>query len=326
MKKTFDVCGVGNALIDIISRVEDSDLAALRLQKGIMHLVSPETQAALKAFVDQRPIDLEIGGDCPNVIRTLALLGRNVSLAGLVADDPFGRTYIKRLNELGITNRVGVVGHGETGTSIILITKDGERTMNTFLGVSREYARKHIPAEDVRDARYFFVSGYQWDTPSQIDSVHYALGVAKEYETKIAFDVADPFCVKRHREAFIAMIQEHADIVFANREESHALLGLEPAEAIDRLATWCEIAVIKLGKEGALVKSGDRLVHVKPNAVRVLDTTGAGDMFAGGFLHGLLSGLDIDGAGRIAALCSEQAIQQIGAKLPEDIAKIVAAN
>lgn len=323
--KSIDIVNIGNVIMDILIKVKDEDIDKLKMDKGIMHLVDEKRQEEIIEFFQQRQKELEMGGAGPNVLRTVALLGKKGALAGQVAKDVFGKEYIKRVEEIGIYNKIRMSDKGSTGTSIILVSEDGQRTMNTCLGNSRFYTELDVPVDEVKHADYLFITGYQWDTEGQIEAMEFALKTAKESNTKIAFDLADPFAVGRSKEAFRKVIQDYADIVFANEEEAKMMFSCEAEKALDELSKQCEIAIVKIGAEGSLIKSGDKTIHVKANKVDVLDTTGAGDIYAGGFMYGLISGFDIEKCGKIAGVCAEQVIQVIGAKLPNSIKEIVEA-
>lgn len=319
MQKEIDVLGICNVLKDMIIKVSEEELKDLGLSKGIMHLVSEEEQQViLKKFENKEKI-IEMGGSGPNMVRELAILGRNVSQAGMVGDDYYGELYLNRVKELGIINNIRQSNLGSTGTSIILITPDGERTMNTCLGMSRCYTVKDLPDADIANSKYLIVTGYQWDTDNQIEAINHAIRVAKQNDTKIVFDIADPFCVDKHRETFMNVIEEYADIVFANHGELKMLTGKELQESIDVISPMLDIMVVKCGKEGSIIVSNGEKIHIQANDVPVVDTTAAGDMYAGGFLFGLLHNLSLEECGNVATLCAETVIQQVGARLPTDL-------
>ncbi len=318
--KDLDVVGIENALVDIIIDADEHDLLQLGYQKGVMHLVEEEEQARLLQYLAGRDLGIEVGGAGPNIIRLVASLGARTCLAGMVADDDFGRHFRQRLAALGIMDRIATTTCARTGTSVILVTGDAERTMHTHLGACRHFAPSYIPHPEIARAHYFVITGYQWDTDNQIAAAGQALQAAKAAGAKVVFDVADPFCIARHRQAFLDLMTEaKIDILFANQEEAKALVGAEPEQAIAELASKVEVAIIKLGAAGALVQSGKTRHHVASRKVAVRDTTAAGDMFAGGFLYGLLQGFDLPRCGALAARCAEVVIQRIGATLPEDL-------
>ncbi len=319
LSKELDVLAICNVLKDIIIQVSDDELASLELTKGIMHLVSAEEQQIILNKFQAREKILEMGGSGPNMIRTLALLGRNVSQAGMVGNDENGKLYLERVKELGIKSNIKQATVGSTGTSIVLISPDGERTMNTCLGMSRCYTTSDIPEVDIARSKYLIVTGYQWDTANQIEAINHAIRIAKQNGTKIAFDLADPFCVDRHRETFLNIIEKYVDIVFSNAKEAQMLTGKDAEGSLAELAKLTEIVVVKCGSKGSWIKSSTEQVFVACNKVSVVDTTAAGDMYAGGFIYGMLNELSLEGCGQIATFCAESVIQQVGASIPDDI-------
>lgn len=313
--KTLDVVGICNALVDILIEVQEDDIKTLGLKKGVMHLVDAPAQKKLLEYFNGRDHAVELGGSAMNAIRTLASLGRKTAFAGMVANDSFGERIKGRMQELGIT---GTLGHSSepTGSCVILITPDGERTMNTHLGASRLYTDAQVPADHIRAGRILHFCGYQWDTDGQKSAIKKSVTLAKEHETLISFDVADPFVVDRNRDEFARVIREDADIVFSNREEAKMLYG-SPEKAAEEIADAGAIAVIKLGADGAMVRKGRDVHMIKPVPTKVVDTTAAGDMFAAGFLYGLSCGKPLDICGQMAATAASDVISRIGAKVSE---------
>jgi sugar/nucleoside kinase (ribokinase family) len=254
-----------------------------------------------------------------NAIRTLASLGRKTAFTGMVGADEFGLRIATRMEQLGILSHIASAkqehaadGEG-TGSCVILITPDGERTMNTNLGVSSRYSKSDIPFETIKNAKVMHFTGYQWDTPRQKEAIMAAIAAGKDHGTLISFDLADPFVVERHREELQQIVKGEADIVFANKEEAKLLYNNTPAYAAEQIAATGAIAVIKLGAEGAMVRSGQETIQVAPVATKVVDTTAAGDMFAAGFLNGFSLGKDLGICGQMAATLASDVISRIGA-------------
>lgn len=322
-EKQLDVLSICNVLKDIIIKVSDDELKELGLSKGIMTLISEEEQQKILKKFEDKDKRVEIGGSGTNAMRTMAILGQKVSQAGMVGEDTYGEICLQRVNELGIKNNIKQASVGNTGTSIILITPDGERTMNTCLGMSRCYTVSDIPEVDIQDSKYLHITGYQWDTDNQIEAINHAIRVAKNSNTKISFDLSDPFCVDRHRETFMNVIEEYVDIVFANLKEASMLTGKGLDESLDILSEISDIAVIKCGSEGSWVKTKTHKIKVKANKIQVIDTTAAGDMYAGGFMYGITKNLPLEDCGKIANFCAETVIQQVGARIPENLIDLV---
>lgn len=314
-EKTRDVASICNALVDILVDVEEETLKEFGLRKGIMHLVGSEEQNRALAKLKDHTKTVELGGSSLNAIRALAALDLKTFFAGCVANDSYGNTISERMSALKIDFDLGRSTE-PTGTCLILITPDGERTMLTHLGASRLYTHAHIPFEEIAKAKVFHFAGYQWDTEDQKHAILKALNAAKNAGTLISFDVADPFVVEKHRQDFKRIMVEYADVIFANREEARLLFdNAHPEDAIREMAGEKRIAVIKLGGDGALAAQGNKSVKIAPVKTTVIDTTAAGDMFAGGFLYGLVRGLSLEECGKIAATLAADVISRVGATL-----------
>lgn len=317
--KTIDVYGIGNCLIDILVNVDDSELKLLGLNKGIMHLVDDKKREELVSYIDEKPKRMMSAGSCPNTMMSLAALGLRVILAGKIGTDSFGAEYEKQVLQHGVVSHLKKSDF-PTGSSIILISPDSERTMNTYLGACQQFTKTDLDKKSIAEANYLYFEGYTWDTENQKEAILEAIRAAKASNTKVVFDVADPFAVKRHKEDFLKLIKQNADIVFANKEEAKILCDTDnPAAAIEKLAEMCNIAVVKLGSEGALIKQkGSETVRIPVNRVTAVDTTGAGDVFASGFLYGQCKKMSMEESGVFAAFLASQVVCQIGASFSEE--------
>ncbi|MCA2958860.1 MAG: adenosine kinase [Silvanigrellales bacterium] len=317
--RPLDVTGLENALVDLLVRAEDSDLRSLGMSKGTMQLVSAEEQVRVLANLGKLTAEVELGGSAANAIRGLAVLGARTSYSSCVGHDEYGKSFSSRLEELGIRNMLAQVESAPTGTCLVVVTPDGERTLNTHLGACLHYAKAHVPEEDIRKSKVFFTTGYVWDTPSQIDAVSQALQVAKNNNVKVAFDVADPFVVQRWGAQLREVLETSAHVVFANALEAQMLVGVQGEDAARILGRKIEIVVVKDGAKGAWVAHRGDILHIPTNKVNVVDTTGAGDMFAGGFLYGLTHGCTLETCGRLATLLAADTITHMGVRLSKDI-------
>jgi sugar/nucleoside kinase (ribokinase family) len=317
--KTTDIYGIGNCLMDILVNVEDSELNLLGLNKGIMHLITDEQRDKLVSYIDKKPKKMVSAGSCPNTMMSLAALGLRVILAGKIGTDSFGVEYEKQILQHGVVSHLKKSSF-PTGSSIILISPDSERTMSTHLGACTQFTKDDFEKEGIANAGYLYFTGYIWGSESQKEAVQEALNTAHASRTKVVFDAADPFVVKKNRQDFLSIIKDHADIVFANREEAKILFDTDnPLVAVERLAELCSIAVVKLGAEGALIKQkGSETVRIPVNKVKAVDTTGAGDVFAAGFLYGQCKKMGIEESGVFAAFLASQVVCQIGASFSEE--------
>jgi sugar/nucleoside kinase (ribokinase family) len=314
------VFGIGNPLIDVVIQASDGDLETLGVAKGIMHLVDEDRQREILDHFGDAPRTYRPGGSAPNTLLALAGLGVPAVICGKIGDDDFGRTYGDQVDAYGITSRL-IMGDGATGSSIILVTPDGERTMNTHLGMCQEFGVADLDETLLASADYLYFTGYMWDTEVQKGSIRRAIEIARENGVVVAFDLADPFAVERYRDDFVALLERDVDIVFANRTEAQILYGTENSEDAARmLGEHTRIAALKVGKDGSLVTQRDpgtapiRITSVPGRPLAVTDTTGAGDMFAAGFLAALATGYDPIHAARAAGWLAEAVIQQIGAQ------------
>lgn len=315
----YDVVSICNALVDLFYDVKDEDLAKNNLTKGNMHLVERSQQLELLNHLGSEQKDIELGGSAMNAMRTLATLGKKTAFAGMIADDDFGSKISNRMNELKITSNLSTTNKEATGTCIVLVTPDGERTMVTYLGASRLYGTDHIPEEHLKNCSVFHFCGYQWDTDGQKEAIEKSVTIAKESGAKISFDVADPFVVQHHKNDFTQLIEKYADVVFANEEESKLLYDLSPEETAKKIASFGALSVVKLGSKGALIYNNGEKTMVSPVKTQVVDTTAAGDVFAAGFLYGYTSGHSMELCGKYAATLASDVISRYGSRVSSNV-------
>ena len=312
----LDVCGLGNALMDVLIRLDDDAvLKTLGLRKGIMHLVDAEAWSRAYEAVRHLPTEVSPGGSCANTISTLSLLGAHTLFCGQVADDDLGHRYGEALTGICGGHRLHTVGAatGATGRCLSLISADGERTMLTCLGVAIELAPEHLFREALGHGKTLHLTGYQFTGGRMGDTAREALEVARHHGVKVSFDVADPFVIRFHRELIWEIIERYADIVFTNEEEARALCELPPLEAAHELAQHTSIAVVKMGSRGSVIQRGTEVVTVGIHRVEAVDTTGAGDAYAGGLLYGLSREWSLERAGHLAARVAAETVAQTGA-------------
>ena len=324
-KHVLDVVSIENALIDLLIRANDSDLKSFGMTKGIMQLVDEETQKnVLKNLGNAKP-EVELGGSASNAIRGMAVLGAKTSYSSSVGNDAYGKAFASRMAELGIVNRLSVIDGVHTGTCLVVVTPDGERKLNTYLGACRNYKHSFVPYDDIKKSKIFFSTGYMLDTQEQIDALHSAIDHALNSDVKVAFDVADPFVIKRHGQKTIFSLLEKTHLVFLNAEEAKILLGKDPESAALELSKTIELSVVKEGEKGAYIAHDGNVTFIPAKKVEVADTTGAGDMFAGGFMFGLCNGLTLEQSGQIATLLASDTVSYMGVRLSSDIRSQVEA-
>ena len=309
------VYGIGNTLIDIITSVEYEDLKTLDLTKGVMQLIDESFRAKLIEFIKDKNKVYSCGGSCPNTILALSMLGIDTILAGKVGSDEFGKNYHKNLKKFNTKDELKDCDQ-KTGSSIIFDTPDSERTMNTYLCANRLFNENDINEESVRKASFFYFTGYMWDTINQQNAIKKALAISKEASTKVVFDIADPFAVARYKNIFLDLIKNEVDIVFANREEAKIMFNNEdPLKNCIELGKICNTAIVKNGIKGSIISHNGKIYNIPVHgSVNPVDTTGAGDVYAAGFIYGLCKNLSIEECGRIASILAGEIISQIGAQ------------
>ncbi len=307
-------------MIDYICQVSEKELDELNLKKGTMLLIDTPRQKEIIGHTKGRDVTYSCGGSCPNTMVTLSSLGISTILAGSIGEDELGLMYRERLKDSGVTDNLITKKDAVTGTSIILLTDDKERTMNTYLGANRLFQAGDVDEETAGKADLFYFTGYMWDTENQKNAVMKALELFKSRGKKIAFDVADPFAVGRYRSTFHSLIRDYCDIVFANSEEARYLMdNYDPYECCRNLGKLCPVAVVKNGKKGSFISDHGRIEKIECHGPVVpVDTTGAGDTYAAGFLYGYLTGRSIIESSRIASYLAGEIISRIGAQFDRD--------
>ncbi|MGN0907039.1 MAG: adenosine kinase [Bullifex sp.] len=313
------IYGIGNPLIDILANITNEDLNALSLYKGTMHLIDKHRHKELLDYLNAKKLIYSPGGSCPNTMVTLCSLGIQTTLAGGVGKDELSEVYRAKLREIGVED--DLVSYDEpTGTSIILLTDDKERTMNTFLGANKCFDAPNVNLEGIKDASIFYFTGYMWDTEPQKRAIRKVLSFCSENGIKVAFDIADPFAVGRYRADFLKLIKDHCDIVFANSEEARYLFdNYDAYECCRSMGKLAPIAVVKNGKKGSFVSDNRVITKIDvQGSSEPVDTTGAGDTYAAGFLYGIAKGYSSETAGKIASYLAGEIISQTGAQFTKE--------
>ena len=312
----FDVYGVCNPLIDLLSHIPDSFLKKRGIEKNIMHLISLEEQQELLLALTAEELSVEFaaGGSGANSMIGIAQLGGRTAFSGKIGRDEHGRIYREKLEDLGVSACLSE-GEGSTGSSLVLVSDDGCRTMNTYLGMSQELQTPDIDPKVIEASKYLYLTGYLWDTDLQKKAVRTALDEAKRVETKVALSLSDPFCVTRHKEDFKSLLQGYVSMVFSNQEEAFTMLDTKVTqEAVDIMSKWTETVVLTLGANGAIISHLGETYYIDPLPISVEDTTGAGDAFAAGFLFGMTHEFSPLESGRIGAALAGAVIEQTGSR------------
>ncbi len=311
----IDVVGIGNALVDVISHETDEMVADHGLVKGSMNLI--ETERAEKLYADMSS-GIEIsGGSAANTMVGVASFGGSASYFGKVRDDQLGEVFLHDLRATGVEPAVGAARDGApTGRCLILVTPDAERTMNTYLGASVEMHPTDVDDDIVRRAREVYLEGYLWDRPDPQEAMLRVARVARESGARVSLTLSDSFCVDRHRESFLLLIDDEVDLLFANIDEITSLYEVDDLDgAVAAVREQCELAAITMSARGSLIVTPDELIEVPVEHVeRVVDTTGAGDLYAAGFLFGLARELPLEVCGRLASIAAAEVISHVGAR------------
>ncbi len=321
----FDAHCIGNAICDVFAHVEEDFLVREKLVKGSMRLI--DTDEAVRLYDKMGQTKRVSGGSAGNTAAGIASLGGRPAYVGKVAADELGDSYSHDMRGSGVhfeTSRL--VDGAPTARSMILITPDGERTMNTYLGACVELQPTDIDAETVKASAVTYMEGYLWDPPAAKEAFLAAAGIAHEAERRVALTLSDSFCVDRYRAEFLGLLRDRVvDLLFANEHELKALYETADLDsAIAAVRQDCALTALTLGSEGAIAISREETVHVPAQPVaEVVDLTGAGDLFASGFLFGLARDFDLASSAELGCLCAAQVIGHVGAR-PERPLKQVA--
>lgn len=326
MAVAYDVVGIGNALVDVVTHVEDGFLVEQQLAKGTMTLVDSGTADFLYGKL---PPGVEIsGGSCANTMAAIASLGGKGAYIGKVRDDYFGQVFRHDMNSIGVqfSNEASTDGP-PTGRCLVLVSSDAQRTMCTDLGAASMLGTGDLNAGVIQNSRVTYMEGYLFDRPEAQRAFIRAAEYAHDSGYKVAISLSDPFCVDRHRNAFRELVAAHIDILFANEEEIMSLYQATVFDdAIQMLHGYghVDIACLTRSAKGSVVICGEEVHVIDAEPVReVVDTTGAGDAYAAGFLYGYTQGLGLGICGRIAAVAAAEVISHNGARPERDLAELV---
>ncbi len=312
---TLDVVGIGNAIVDVLAQADDAFIVGEKLAKGTMTLID---EARAHELYNRMGSGLEAsGGSAANTIAGIASLGGKAAYIGKVADDLLGKVFAHDMRATGVRYDTQPLKDGPaTARCLILVTPDAQRTMSTFLGASVEFQPGDVDRELVASAQVTYLEGYLFDRPLAKEAFRQAGAIAHQAGRKVSLTLSDPFCVDRHRADFRDLIRGHVDILFANEAE---ICSLYETKDFDQAATavraGAEMAVLTRSEKGAVVVTGkDRVAVPAAPVARVVDTTGAGDLFAGGFLYGFTRGKDLAHCAKLGALCAAEIISHFGAR------------
>ena len=314
----YNIFGIGGALVDTEVEVSDKFLADAKIDKGIMTLVDEPRHRELLQALSSEDIALfkKCGGSVCNSVVAASSLGAKAFFSGKVADDADGELYINDLNRAGVDFHSGGQDPGTTGKCLVMVTKDAERTMNTFLGASDTLSSKEIDEEALKNSEWFYVEGYLVTDKARAKTTKHAVQLVKEHGVKIAISLSDPFVVNAFGDALSDVMGSGVDLVFCNKNEALAFTGTNNLDsAIEKLQLITKSFAITDGANGAITYDGDSVFRSEGVSAKAIDTNGAGDMFAGAFLYAITSGKSYDWAAKLANYCASRVVAKFGPRL-----------
>ena len=326
--KKFQVVGIGNAMVDVLARAEDAFLAEAGVQKGIMQLIDMDRAVDLYSRVG--PAKEISGGSAANTIAGIAHLGGRTAYVGKVKDDQLGAIFAHDLRAQGAVYETALAPkseEAETGRCIVIVTPDGERSMNTYLGVTEFLASDDIDTEQMAQADWIYLEGYRFDGPESHAAFAKAIDACKGAGGRVSITLSDPFCIERHRAAFRDMVRDHVDLLFCNRAEMLSMYQTEDFDnALAQAASDVAIVACTDSEHGVHILADGQRWHVPAVPTDIVDATGAGDLFAGAFLWGLSNGHDLEVCGKMGNLAASEVISHIGARPEADLKAIFKAQ
>lgn len=326
MPVKYDVVALGNAIMDVIAQVDDDFLVKHDIPKARTNLITPERCDYLYNALPLSRIETS-GGSAGNTIAGLRSLGGNAAFMGKVADDAIGAAYVADMKTIGADFFGSPLKGGlSTARSMIAVTPDGERSMNTFLGASTEFAASDVDADAVASGEWLYLEGYLFDKPAAKTAFIHASEVAKAAGRKVAITMSDVFCVDRHRESFVHLIRTHCDLVFANEAELLAIYETSDFDAaVRQIRSDSQIAAITRSSKGSVIVSGSDTWVAPVAPAHVTDATGAGDQYAAGVLYGITHGLSLQDAAVLGNLCAGEVIGHIGPRPAVNLRELATA-
>src|SRR6266571_3061253 len=324
----YDVLGIGNALFDVLVQTDEAFLAKHGMAKGSMSLIDEARAAAI--YKDMGPATEVSGGSAANTIVGIGSLGARAAYVGKVKDDQIGKLYVNDIRAAGVAFKTHAAKDGAaTGCSYILVTPDGERTMNTYLGAAQDLTPADIDGAQVAASRIIYLEGYLWDPKNAKEAFVKAATIAHGAGRQVALTLSDSFCVDRYRDEFLDLMRKGTvDLVFANEAELHSLYQTSDFDtALKQLRDDTKLGIVTRSEKGCVVVSKDGVVSAPAFPIdRLVDTTGAGDLFAAGFLVGLVRNAGHEAAGRLGALAAAEVIQHIGARPQVSLKELARQN
>lgn len=328
MKKKYDVYGIGNALVDIVTEVDNDFFVKNEVEKGVMTLVDEKRQHHLVKVIDMKKSKMACGGSAGNTVIAVNQFGGSAFYSCLVAKDELGKFFLEDLKRNGVDTNMKYdhLPEGITGKCLVMTTPDADRTMNTFLGISSFLSPEHLDGNAIKSASYIYLEGYLVASPKGLEAMKEAKQIARKNNVPVSITLSDPNMVRFFSKQFDEIIGSGVDLLFCNEEEAMTLCDTDKLEmATEKLKKMAKRFAITLGANGAIVYDGDSFFQIEPFKARALDTNGAGDMFAGAFLYGITNGYSFAEAGKLASLASSRVVSQFGPRLdPNQASKVLA--
>jgi len=312
---TYDVYGVGNAIMDLQVQTNDAFLECSDIDKGVMTLVDEARQQKVLEALSEHAVHHCSGGSAANTIVGIADFGGNTAYACKVGDDDYGRLYVEQMRELDVTVEIPAT-RGRTGTCVVLITDDAQRTMLTHLGVSGELSESDIDESEIAKAQYVYVEGYLFTGDATQAAATKAIETAKRQGVRVALTVSDPFLIDLYRGEFWRLIEGPVDLLFCNLEEARSLTGeTDPIRCAHVIHKHADNVALTLGSDGSIIMHKGEAIPIEGVQAKAVDTTGAGDMYAAGVLYGITNGLSWHQAGHLGSHAAARVVSQLGARM-----------
>ncbi len=318
MSKKYNVYGIGNALVDIVTEVDDQFLKENNIEKGLMTLIEEDRQTTLYHTIKTRDNVMQCGGSAANTMIGVSQFGGSSYYSCKVSDDALGHFYMGDMKKNGVDSNLeaSTLPNGITGKCLVMTTPDASRTMNTFLGITATYSRDEINEEVVKQSEYVYIEGYLVTSDNGLDAMKYAKELAEKHDVKVALTFSDPSMVKYFKDQMHEVVGDGVDLLFCNEEEAMLFTDTDNiTDAREALKKYAKRFAITQGANGAMIFDGDTFIDIEPYKVKAIDTNGAGDLFAGAFMYGITNGHSFAEAGKLSSLASSKVVTKYGPRL-----------
>jgi len=318
MQKINDLAGIGNAIVDFQFQVDYTDLEKFKIEKGEMRIVDSDFQNLILNYLSERQLNICSGGSAANTIVAFSSFGGKASYNTILGNDKYGQFYAKEFNQLNIELVAPFIENKSTGTCLVLITPDSERTMLTSLAVNEDFSEKYLSEELISKANWLYLEGYKFSSPKSSKALQTAVEMAKDNKTKISFTFSDTFITSNYKNE-IEKVLEHTELIFCNESEALSFTGKDnPEDAIKDLSNIVPNVAVTLGKNGSVIITNKQKISIPPYPAERIDTTGAGDMYAGAFFYAMIYMNSLEKAGHLASIASAKIVSILGARLKEN--------